>query len=589
MDIPSKLPFQLSFFQKKEYPIKHFSHDPDEILTAGVTLVENIEFSVRFDSDEPTVRLYLDGLDLLPRDEVMVDEHGRVYLPPSKRQVPLFKDHATHLPWIPGHYRIKIETPQHQFYALLQINPKQLTVLQWEQMKQEIEDELKHLTKEFIQSKLDSRSSDSLSYILLNQFSYIQQKLPSALYSLRDLIQKGSQQIHKKYHLLPAQRIRLLDEKSMRYHFKHPHREHWLAPVYQVDMDIPENQWIKQIIIDLDQRLQQIIEAFEQYRLDVQKENQALHPYRYQSNTQMKIDQNTQLLHKIQTCIQQAKQMKKMLLGFMQTDWFQQVSIQSMKTIPSSLVLDARYRNLFQMHQILKADKPPLPSTPNLSINWKRTDLLYELWGFITICKSLKKLGFDTESEGLFTQVNEFDQRITVNLQAGTSVTFYKRTLRAVLTYDEEIPMNPDSSRCPLHSIGHSKRPDVRLDLYEEQVYIGSLIFECKYRSLNRIWHLHRHYEIKRQLMDYAYLTKSTKIFHSSISLTIQKQIRPVYQVWALYPTPNKTSTPIITVDEHIYLYQVSPGNDNAHFLSSLQTIIEKIQSEYKNFCSRNR
>lgn len=584
MGIPSKLPFQLSFFQKREYPIEHFYQDPDHIHTVGVALIENVAFSVRFYSDEPTIRLYIDGLDLLPTEEVMRDEKGRVYLPPNEERVTLFQNHSTHLPWIPGFYLIKVVTQQNEFYTLLQINPKQLTVFQWEQMKQEIEDELKGLTKEFIQKTLHSHSSQAISFKLLNQFSLIQQKLPAALSSLRDLIQKGCRQIAKKHHLIPAHQIKILDEKSIRYRFKHPHQEHLLAPVFEVDYDIPENQWIKRIIIDLDKRLWQMVQAFEQYHFHLRKENQALYPYHYQSSTQMKIEKNEQLLQRITTYIQKAKRMKKMINGFMQTDWFQQISAISKKNIPSSLILDARYRNLFQIYRMLKTDNPRIPIDGNISINWKRTDLLYELWGFITICKTLNKLGFHADNEKFFTQKNEF--ALKPHLQSGTSLSFHKKALRAVLTYDEEIPLKSDLTHCPLYSIGKSKRPDVRLDLYCEQTYIGSLIFECKYRPLNLIWHLRRHYEIKRQLMDYAYFTKSTEIFHPSIPLTIRNQIRPVYQVWALYPTPKqtmKTSVNIINVDEHILLFPVSPGNENHHFVASLQSIIEKIESEYKN------
>lgn len=586
MVIPSKYPFQLTFYQKGEYPINDFYRDPQHIQSAGVTLIENMEFSIRFYSNEPTIKLYMDGLDLLPAEEVMTDEKGQRYLPPNKKKIPLFKNHTTHLPWIPGLYLIKIETPEEEFYSLLQINPKQLTVSQWEQMRQEIESEIKGLTKEFIQNSFQSASLQSVSLKLLNQFSFIKQKFPFILSSLRDLMQKGSQQIRKKYQLLPVHQVKWIDEKSIRHQLKYPYQKHLLAPVYQVEMDIPENQWIKQIIFDLNKRLLQMIQAFEQYQLELKKANQTLHPYQYQSNTQMKIEKNAQLLDKIQEYIQQTKRMQKTISQFLQMDWFQQISIRSQKHIPSALILDSRYRNLFQIYQTLKSNKPFSLNDQNITLNYKRTDLLYEIWGFITICKTLSKLGFQAEQKELLVQQNASEQMITPHLQSGTSIVFHRKTLRAIITYDEEIPLKPESSHCPLYSIGISKRPDIRLDLYMEQTYIGSLIFECKYRSLDQIWQLQRHYEIKRQLMDYAYFTKSNKIFHH-LPATIRNQIRPVYQVWALYPTPNhpsQTNVKMIKVDEHIFLFQVSPGNDHQHFITSLQALLDQIESEYKGY-----
>ena len=76
-------------------------------------------------------------------------------------------------------------------------------------------------------------------------------------------------------------------------------------------------------------------------------------------------------------------------------------------------------------------------------------------------------------------------------LLSGTVVGFVKGEFRIKLHYDEPLCRQLEDTtkeNQPVFTKGRHYRPDIRMDLYREDVYWSTIIFEVKYRKIQSIF-----------------------------------------------------------------------------------------------------
>ena len=428
--------FHITFIQKygptnREYVIDHYFHDESEFYqqreTSCIELKENQELSVRFESSDSNLKFYMDGLDTLSEQAVELDyEKGEVYLVPSSEPVPLFGHTDEFFPLIPGYYRIVVESHDRRYYSWVKILPKQMSETQWEIMKEEVDNEMKGLAQDIIMRKMGVETGNKVfSNHLLGQYLVIKNRFTSVMAALSDLYFKVNYRIHKKYVMKPKEKARIVDEVTIKYRLSHPENDHMLkTPLNRMNYDLPENRLLKKIVQYVMNALSELINALEQLEKNIlheQEEKGYAHSFRTTAEME-------RTLKEVENLKEKASKMRGAFQWICKAPWFSEVNQHRSTFIPHVMNSDARYRALYQLYRDLKNDQIKLDLDESYSYQWKRTDKLYEIWGYIQFINALKgiRLGYTPVEGWIFNQKIVSNRILIPTLPSSTEVLFKK-------------------------------------------------------------------------------------------------------------------------------------------------------------------
>lgn len=581
--------FEVIFTQKRghrnnEIPVIHFFTNETDFYEKReeryLEIKENIDLSIIFSSQNRESRLYMDGLDTLSDRLLEVDPvEGDVYLSPSSHPVILFENSQNSYPLIPGFYRIVVDHGDQRFYSWIKIIPKQLEEEQWEVMKYEVEKELKGLAHDVILRKMGMDSGTlGLSKALLGQFIVIKNRFPSVMTVLSDLYRKVNYKITKEYVLVPKEKSMLIDERTIRHRVSHPENSQMLkTPVNGIIYDIPENRFAKKIINSVCQTLSEFLETVG--KMEESIKNSVQQSY---FRTKREKDRTLTELHSLG---EMASKMRGALQWVRTAPWYE--SVGDFKTVIPPYVMnsDPRYRVLYQLYRELNNDQIDLMMDKSYSYQWKRTDKLYEIWGYIQFIKALnnEENGF-TPVEGWVFDENFDGQKLLVpTLPSDTEVVFRKDDIRVHLVYEALLPTQSrlTTSEKPLYTRGTHTCPDGRIDVYKDEVFIGSIIFDFKYRPRQTIWNqslilTNQPNGVMRQLVSYGDNLHSPYLFGEGASL-FAGQVSPVQEVWAIYPNRYSSQNIDEFPDHKLCLLELTPRFDHSHLARKVSNAIDKL------------
>ena len=122
---------------------------------------------------------------------------------------------------------------------------------------------------------------------------------------------------------------------------------------------------------------------------------------------------------------------------------------------------------------------------------------------------------------------------------------------------DRETSLDTD----PVYTVGKNVTPDCKIDFFynfnASRLYMTSLIVDFKYRAKQSIWSDYRD-DCKKQLISYASDTRSIMVSYKDRRQSLR--IRPVSEVWALYPNSANVEEEQIESDLFINLISFVPG-----------------------------
>ena len=188
----------------------------------------------------------------------------------------------------------------------------------------------------------------------------------------------------------------------------------------------------------------------------------------------------------------------------------------------------------------LKQNEVQIHLNPEFDYTWKRSSYLYEMWCFLKVCHfCFEKLdleysdwNFDLKGEVFFPFLKE-----------GTMVRFSNPVIRVDVVYDQCLPLEKEATDInhPLYIAKqhgdhrNHNRPDIVLNVYDKErnVYLGSIILECKYRKLHSFWSEDSTRSSRGQLEAYYNNARSS---HLLAGLGESFNIRPISKVLALSP-----------------------------------------------------
>lgn len=150
MTTPCKLPFSVALGKREAMrPFTRFTTHPEELKDAPPAwrFTENQDLYLRFEAPMG-FRFTMDGLDIvtIPGEERY---DGETWVRPRRAwDTLLFK--GEDFPLVPGYYVLTVTGRGETWYSLLEITPRYMGKQSWQDMGEELLEEIKHLSFDFM-------------------------------------------------------------------------------------------------------------------------------------------------------------------------------------------------------------------------------------------------------------------------------------------------------------------------------------------------------------------------------------------------------------------------------------------------------
>lgn len=535
----SKLPFSLTFETKKEGIISatRFTIDPDRLtghFPAALALTENQDIFLRFEAPAG-FRFTMDGLDIVTLPGQERESEQTYILPEGKKDILLFA--GQDFPLVPGYYVMTVEGAGHAWYGILEINPRYMEKQSWQEMRDELVEEIKTLSFDFMKRNIHiSRQLEGALGVnteMLLRFYTIRDESPVVLNVLDELARTANSRL-----ALRMKHVRTLGDRRTEPHIR-PQHFHDRAgapttPALYTEMtwDVAENRFAKALLMKLDQNLFTFIKEIDGHVERLEDRQREIARFSRDREYRMGVKALSQFIdyRKRATLLRQS--IRRVTLA----PWYEETKGEMPETMPMAVFRDPRYSVLYRLYKNLENPFSSLDVSSFYQFQWKRTDKLYEMWGFLRFIKALMAKGWELE-DGVEVLKEEGKYRLA-SLESGTEIRLKRENAEIRLVYDGIVPGNSaDTSRdkAPLYTNNSHRQPDLRMDYYKEGLYYGSLVADFKYRDVLFLWQdENRSYSIRKQFN--AYRDMNTRFYRDMTEAASLRDSRPVKEVWAVFP-----------------------------------------------------
>lgn len=535
----SKLPFSLTFETKKEGIIsaRRFTIDPDRLtghFPAALALTENQDIFLRFEAPAG-FRFTMDGLDIVTLPGQERESEQTYILPEGKKDILLFA--GQDFPLVPGYYVMTVEGAGRAWYGILEINPRYMEKQSWQEMRDELVEEIKTLSFDFMKRNIHiSRQLEGALGVnteMLLRFYTIRDESPVVLNVLDELARTANSRL-----ALRMKHVRTLGDRRTEPHIR-PQHFHDRAgapttPALYTEMtwDVAENRFAKALLMKLDQNLFTFIKEIDGHVERLEDRQREIARFSRDREYRMGVKALSQFIdyRKRATLLRQS--IRRVTLA----PWYEETKGEMPETMPMAVFRDPRYSVLYRLYKNLENPFSSLDVSSFYQFQWKRTDKLYEMWGFLRFIKALMAKGWELE-DGVEVLKEEGKYRLA-SLESGTEIRLKRENAEIRLVYDGIVPGNSaDTSRdkAPLYTNNSHRQPDLRMDYYKEGLYYGSLVADFKYRDVLFLWQdENRSYSIRKQFN--AYRDMNTRFYRDMTEAASLRDSRPVKEVWAVFP-----------------------------------------------------
>lgn len=571
MITPSKLPFTLTFsggWNKGVRYFNRFTDNPEELAedrAPGLTFTENQDIYIRFDAPRG-FRFTMDGLDVvtIPGEE---RENGQTYIAPFRRQdQPLLLFEGQDFPLVPGYYVLTVEGGGKSWYGLMEITPKYMGKQSWQDMRDELTDEIRTLSFDFMKKNIHiSKALEGalgLNTSMLLRFYTISSESSVVLSVLDELSHTANARMVLRLKQIRQEEGRRPDPHIRPQHVKErPGAERMPALRAEITRDVEENRFAKSILLALDHILQQFLEEIDGPIRRLEEKQAELRKYTWG----LEYKTGEKALSRLSLYRRRARRIKDSISRVSRAPWFEEAGTATEGEVPMTVFMDPRYSVLYRLYKNLSDPAQSLDVSSFYQFQWKRTDKLYEMWSFLQFIKALTAKGWELE-EGISVIREEGCYRLS-SLESGTEIKLRREGEEVHLTYDGILPASSadtDRENHPLYTNNSHRQPDLRLDYYKGGLYYGSLVADFKYRDLLFLWQDEtRSASLRRQFN--AYRDMNTRFYRDLDETASLRDSRPVKEVWAVFPReiPGKSDE-----DYSLRFIPLAPGLTGNHRLA---------------------
>ncbi|WP_251904757.1 DUF2357 domain-containing protein [Lactococcus lactis] len=584
------LPFNVSINTRDFRDLElAFFKDFEDIFSNGNMIPEIKEFSeinVKFISEEKTDKLYLRELDDFELNNRKDSGEDDLYFLPSQQNIIIYEHNKQDVPLVPGYYFFEVHSLSDKYFSAIKIIPKDLSSLQWENMRDEIESKVRGLSLDFIRRKRTERRNASDKVAPNDTFVKIKnlsEDIPAVLSSLEALKKEAKVKIRKDYSWKNNGSKAQIDFKTIKMMQKNPDRKGQLYSANRfLDYDTEENQWLKFILTHilrfsknsieyLDRILEVINKNFEK---EVRFSN-----YRSQANNTFINSTHNHRKLEIEKLRKQLFSFYIYVNDFLGEKYFSSVSNRKSIFLPKTLVLSPKYNIVYKMYLKNIRTSNALHLDDSYNYFWRKTDLLYEIWTYIKTIDSLIEMGFVPESGWIF----DYDSWVEPLpfLEDGTKVKMGRGSTSVSVVFNEVLKGQSfrNTLENPLKTSSNRKKPDIRIDLFDEQKYAGSIILDAKYKKLINIISSRYNNSSLTQLRSYR-----NDPFSSIIDIPdyLLRHVNSVASVFAVYPISEGKSSPKDFDEQQLFFSELRPGYGFEQFTIDLSRQINERLNMHK-------
>ncbi|MCT4401895.1 DUF2357 domain-containing protein [Leuconostoc suionicum] len=499
-------------------------------------------------------------------------------------------NHEQVVPLVPALYTIKISLNGIQYYSYFRIVPKDLTIADWEIMKDEIEDTISGLSFDFYRRKNSQSLSNELnknevntSMTKIQLFVQNEQKIRFVVEKLR---QEAKYKISTQHHWENNGGKNYVDSVTIRKMGERPDKKNMVFAVKRyIDYDVPENRWAKKILdffIVFSKQSILHLEGIEYGLVQERKKNEYFDSRRNNSDVYF---QKNRLQTNLSTVAQDINRLSKLVAYFrtvLKDDFLQVNGDKVNSVIPKALVLNSKYNFLYRLFNSLKKSQHKITLDHAYEYFWKRTDNLYETWTYIESIKALQSIGYQPQDGWIFSKDPYND--LLPKLEPDETVIFRNKAENTIrLVFNSQMKKTGKSTvENPLLTDSNRSRPDIRLDMFDSKNdYAGSILLDAKYKRLAQVLRSYRGEKgIMEQFREYKkdpYVSKG--FWH--VKDSFQSQLMPVQSVIVLYPFDDESPIRQQTIDQYIFMLELNPHFGLENFSKELE---HQINERYEIF-----
>lgn len=451
----------------------------DKYYEKYTEIQENESWTLTFEGN-PDDKLYIDGLSLLKDENIQKDENDEYYISPDaqthRTTIQLYNPSESDTNevsgYLPGNFLLKLVTSNNEiFYSWLKVNPKFVDKDELESMRNEVDELVQELS-------LDHYKSGNFgSYYLNNSIltmsdietlSILHSSKEDFLSNYQELINDPKKKIKLSYAWANKENGSL-DQISIKEMTKHPEKGNQVfGKIRTVTPNMIENTDLKKNFIFLEKRITKLIK-----HINIESLNNKFSP-------NLSLEEDKQIAELYLSLIRYA----------LNQEWLKEISVDFL-LYDNVLTLDHRYlffRKLVWKIRHVSYHKPKFLRQYNYY--WKRTELLYELWGYLKVIKAMQNIGFSTDSGWFFDSDSKESQYELVD---GTTVNMTLNRpeleiLHAKVIYNKRIKgtsQNNVEKDDPIWCSSNHNKPDIRINIYDsEMTLVYVIVLDSKYRKL---------------------------------------------------------------------------------------------------------
>lgn len=559
MDTPCKLFLKNKFIEKE---LTFFENDNMESFKSCEIpeFLELVELSISADKD---VLVKVEGFDII--DSVDIDDDGWWRIGSERTYLYSFEHKMTEA-LIPGYYQVLLkDSKSNVYFSWFKINPKNMSISEWELMKSEIEKEVVGLSLDLkfrnTGNKHD-KSSVTSNNIIFNKVVVLNEELPKFTNILNQIILNPKNEIGKNYFWQEKGKKFDIDQQTIKHLSRFPERTNLVYSGKRfINYDINSNRELVFIITQLALFLKKVKKTLENYEENIKGEQSDFKRLEFIQDSLMVIEKYNFIIKEL----------------YIQP-WISEVSKKNNGQRNTTGIRDVKYNYIYKFYLKIISNKPTKQLNSNYQLYWKRSDLLYEVWGYLKILIMLKESKYIPISGWIFDN-SKFEIPFIAD---GTTVVFKKENVRLNVSYNKSIPRDNDGIDLynPVYMKTRNNKPDIRIDVFKDNSYFGSIVMDTKYRNFRNLWE--KSEKVRIQLRNYKDSIKSKILYKNSPIEEIIKQlsgnITPVSEVWVLFPkSGNLKLENKIHMDEKITFKEFSPTKDLSSMKEELIKLIDSM------------
>jgi len=558
-----------------------------------IEVFEREDLYVSFTANQEDIYLYIDGLDGYDSSRLHLDEEGIPCLRSGTQRFPLYSDVNEDYPLIPADYMVFVKrkgAENDSFEATLRVRPNNITEDQLDVMRVELNEMVQGLAYDRTRLSHSVKRNPErglLATVVLGKFVILNHIVKEFGVTLENLVRRPDQQLVQHYREVKTNVHCKQDAKSSRWLLSaqgqransgarsREQPEVLLGILYSLTYNTPENRMVLGFLHYVSSQMESVLRAISCTITEDQRAIETRAPYRV---LQKSTNHEVRALEKKILSLEAMKMDMKKGIFFVQK-YIGCPVFKALKPFSDAnhfslkIQRDWRYKKVFTWWKQLRAQEVEIPLTHDLKVQWKRTDVLYEYWCYIKTIIALKDAGYKPVAGWIYDDSHKASQQLVFPvLQDDTLVEMVKGPIRLSVLFNEKMARPKRGAlrnNRILYMEGTNYKPDIRIDVFTNKLYSGSIIVDAKYRKRLNIWNNDRVEDENRPKNMNTLQNYSNSLKFVKDPAGVSKAIKVI----ALHPSYGPEVEDI--EDTNVSLVQLQPKVQLTHYSQYLAQLIE--------------